>query len=81
MWNAILGALVLFGMAVVLPSAPKLVDAWCDRIRYGVQNPADDLAEDVDDESEPEPVRAAAATSKPASKPAVATTSSAPAAA
>ncbi|RAS59496.1 hypothetical protein C8D87_114108 [Lentzea atacamensis] len=75
MWDPILGALAILGMVVVLTAAPKLVDAWCDRIRYGIQNPADDLAEDVDDE--PESVRSAAAAPKAATK-AAATTAGSP---
>jgi Sec-independent protein translocase protein TatA len=44
MWTEILGALaivaiVFFGQAA-LPAVPRLVDALCDRIRYGVQDPA-----------------------------------------
>lgn len=70
MWNSILGALAILGMVVVLRTAPELVDAWCDRIRYGVQSPAADLDEDA--EEEPEPVRPAAATPKAAAKPAAA---------
>jgi Sec-independent protein translocase protein TatA len=44
MWTEILGALaivaIVFVGQVVIPAAPKLVDAAADRIRYGVQDPA-----------------------------------------
>lgn len=43
MWNEILAALAIVAMVffghVVLPAAPKLVEAIADRIRYGVQAP------------------------------------------
>lgn len=64
MWNEILGALTILAMIVVgvvlIPAAPKLVDAICDRIRFGVQTPVDDLDEDPEDEEEA-PVAAPAA--------------------
>ena len=45
MWHDIEGALAIVAMViagiVVIPSAPKLVDALADRIRYGVQTSPD----------------------------------------
>lgn len=77
MWNSILGALAILGMVFVLANAPKLVDAWCDRIRYGVQNPDVDLDDDGDED---EPAAKTAATA-PVAKAAVKPTPAKPAAA
>lgn len=45
MWTEILGALaivaIVFVGQAILPAAPKLVDAVCDRIRHGARNPAE----------------------------------------
>ncbi|GAA2678894.1 MULTISPECIES: hypothetical protein [Actinosynnema] len=57
MWNEILGALAILGMVmmgvVVLPAAPKLVDAICDRIRYGTGKPFDDPDDEQEQDEEP----------------------------
>lgn len=72
MWNEILGALTILGMilvgVVLIPAAPKLVDAVCDRIRYGIQNAVDGLGEDQEEEAP------AAPAPKTATKPVAATT-------
>jgi len=69
MWHEILGALALLAMVifcvVVIPATPKLVDAVCDRIRYGVQDLVDS---DVDEQSPPSATPTAAPT-KPVAKP------------
>ncbi|MGW4527814.1 hypothetical protein [Amycolatopsis sp. NPDC004378] len=86
MWNEILGALTILAMIVVgvvlIPAAPKLVDAICDRIRYGVQTPVDEFDEDPEEEAEApaepaakapaKPVAATAGKTVPAPKPATA---------
>ena len=62
MWSSLLGALAMLGMVltglILIPGAPKLIDAISDRIRYGVQNPAESGEEDDDltEEDEEAPV-------------------------
>lgn len=66
MWNEILALVVLlvlvYGGVVVLPGAPKLIDALCDRIRHGVQPVVEDSDEDA---AEAEAEAAAAKPAKP----------------
>ncbi len=61
MWTEILGALaivaIVYAGQVVIPAVPKLVDAAADRIRYGVQDPA----QTDEDETKQAPATAAAA--------------------
>jgi hypothetical protein len=51
MWDQILGAMALLGMVVACAELPKLVDAWCEKIRGEAEGlPADsdeDGAEEV----------------------------------
>lgn len=74
MWTEILGALAIVAIVFVgqaaLPAVPRLVDALCDRIRYGVQ----DLAETSDDVQAP-----AAAPTQQLTKPAAAPAAKTPA--
>jgi len=69
MWNEILGALSILAMimagVILLPGSPKLVDAVCDRIRYGVQNLYDEDQEQDETPATPLP----AATTKPVAAP------------
>ncbi|WP_460442643.1 hypothetical protein [Amycolatopsis stemonae] len=58
-------------MVVLCANASRLVEAVCDRIRYGIQTPVDDVEETAEDEPETA-VRLAAATKTPA-KPTAAT--------
>ena len=75
MWTEILGALAIVAIVFVgqaaLPAVPRLVDALCDRIRYGVQ----DLAETGDTGHSP-----AAAPTQQLTKPAAPAAAKAPAA-
>ncbi|MEU7477056.1 hypothetical protein AB0A63_13800 [Lentzea sp. NPDC042327] len=70
MWNEILALVVLLALVysgiVLLPGAPKLIDAVCDRIRHGVQPVVDDLDELDDEEAAPATTRAAATKPTPA---------------
>jgi hypothetical protein len=76
MWNEILGALTILAMIVaglvLIPAAPKLTDAICDRIRFGIQPPiADD--EDLEDDAEEPAAKTPATPVAAATKTAVAT--------
>lgn len=89
MWNEILGALAIVAIVfvghVVLPAAPKLVDAIADRIRYGVQDPAGETStapapvNPVMPAAAPQrissktPTQPAPATTRPAAKPSTTT--------
>jgi hypothetical protein len=69
MWNPLLGALAIMGMLLVglilVPGAPKLIDAISDRIRYGVQKPVEHELEDEDEDLTEENKEAPVATTKP----------------
>ena len=71
MWDQILGAMALLGMVVVCAELPKVVDAWCERIRGEAQ----DFQTDADTDAVEETATAAPAP-RPAAKP---TTAKAPA--
>lgn len=53
--------MVMLGV-IVLPASPKVVDAMCDRIRYGAQSPRDDSNDEDPDEPQEPPAEPGAAT-------------------
>ncbi|MFI6029483.1 hypothetical protein [Amycolatopsis magusensis] len=65
MWNEILGALAILAMVVLCANASRLIEALCDRIRYGVQAPADNVDEDLEGGAETPAEPAAKASAKP----------------
>ena len=77
MWSQILGAASLLGLVVLCAELPKVVDAWCERIRGGVQPSAAELDEDGADEVAATAPAPRTAVKPQATKPAVAKVASA----
>ncbi|SDD55990.1 hypothetical protein [Actinokineospora iranica] len=68
MWNSLLGALAIEGMVllglILVPGAPKLIDAISDRIRHGAHYPVEHEGNEAVDDEEREPA-APVASAKP----------------